>query len=203
MDLSAIREMLLTNVYQGNSKCKYEIFVDCEPENLNILAKGCDARFYIPLNSKDDYQNFNKRDELKADDRVITFYVLSKENVHYFGKHIRFSEEQLLDRKNIFRVIRTNNCLNTTYLGKVLLFSKDKISFGSPSVKQCCDNGLEEELRAAFSDLTCDWFKIREYSLCQDCVFQFLCPPPSAAEDYMRKRAGLDCLIVSNNPLIQ
>lgn len=203
MDFSTIREIHHANVFLGRSKCKYEILVDCGPEDFNALADGYDARYYVPLNTKDDYHYFKSKDELKANGRVIPFYVLSKENVHYFGKHIGFSEKQLLDRMNLFRVIRTNNCLNTTYMGKVLLFAKDKISFGAPSVKQCCGNSLEEELRVAFSDLSCDWFKIREYSLCKDCVFQYLCPPPSAVEDYLRRTAGLDCLMENKNLLIQ
>lgn len=85
--------------------------------------------------------------------------------------------------------IRTNMTLNFNLFGTLWIYSDNKV-YSCPNDNELGDikqNTLKEILYKEFT-VSKSWFKIRqEYTFCQDCIFNGLCPPITNFELCLKK----------------
>ena len=108
----------------------------------------------------------------------------------YTGKNIAFFEENIyLSAEDIFasviphRIIFCNQKLNSNYFGKlhVLPNGEVKANMNTQTLGDIYNNSVLEIIAKELTGNTA-WRVIRKESPCIDCLYQYLCPPPSNYE---------------------
>jgi pseudo-rSAM protein len=113
----------------------------------------------------------------------------------YIGSNNAFFEENVyLSKEDIFafaiphRIIFCNQKLNSNHFGKLYILPDGKIkaNINASALGDIYQNSLLEIIAAEFNRNTA-WRKIRDYEPCNQCLYQYLCPPPSNYEEAIGK----------------
>lgn len=140
---------------------------------------------------------YNYQRLVKLGKRIRPFVVKNEHNLNLTKELLTFTKGELLNIKNKFQVIKTNNLINTNFWGHIYVFPDGTVSFSLLEDRaQSVDiERLQEEFKKLFFRGNFSWTQLREYDKCQKCAFQYLCPSPSNLETVLRKEIGLECLL--------
>lgn len=184
----------------SDSNFEFDIIVDKNIEELkDWQVYNKKHHFLYPIDNSKQLLSYNSYIEKSPNYDITPYLVLNPVNMESLHKYILFSADDLLNQKHKYRIIRTNNCLNSTYWGRIIIFGGEYVSYGSNKVEKLNNYSLEEHIKESFSNLSSDWFAIRNYDSCKRCIFQYLCPSPSPIEDYLRKYTKFKCLLFDKN----
>ena len=113
----------------------------------------------------------------------------------YTGKNSAFFEENVyLSKEDIFasviphRIIFCNQKLNSNFFGKLNILSNGEIkaNMNTQTLGNINTNSLLEIIAKELMTNTA-WRVIRKEAPCKDCLYQYLCPPPSNYETAIGK----------------
>ena len=166
---------------------------------INIeVENGTEKDYRIALSKlKDKFQKINWRifiseeQEYRQQEEIIKLLeqetyefipVFTGKNIAFFKENVYLTNNDLKDieisRKDIFM----NQVLNSNYFGKLTIMSNGKVYAGTQMPAIGTINDSVQEL--VYKELTQgkSWLRIRDMEPCCDCVYQWLCPPPSDYE---------------------
>lgn len=183
-------------VYQKNE------FVDSQEICLLIPAGFDTARLLDVYESlRDSKVSFCFVVEQEGDIRVIEEFVrdydilryqlypfYTGENKSFFEKNVYMTENELMHTQLSLREIFRNQKLNANNFGSLYVLPDGSIKSNIGGFV------LGYVGHDSFSDVICKelaghaaWRKIRDAMPCSQCIFQYICPPPSGYEQVMKR----------------
>lgn len=168
-----------------------------EDEVLLLMQLLKDFKKYelvFPVCSMDEYEQINTFVETNNIDwfSIKPFY--NGDNIDFFEKNVFLNEEDILGETLPWHQIFAHQKMNTLYFGNIAILPGGDV-FAHPLQEKignvCQENFpylLERELISGKT-----WRKIRNEEPCTDCLYQYLCPSPSAYEQVIGK-ANLCCV---------
>lgn len=130
--------------------------------------------------------------------RYIIRPYYNRQNYPFFSDYVFMTKEDLFSSPITFRKIFCNQKLNSNNFGKLYILPSGEVKANVNAVKigNVCTNSL---LQIVYEELIRNtaWRNIRQNSPCSECLYQYLCPPPSNYEQSIGK-PNL-CHIVSTN----
>ena len=134
---------------------------------------------------------------VKQGKRVRPFIIKNSQNLDLIKETITFTKEELLNIKNKFQVIKSNNLINTNFWGHIYVLPDGSVSYSLMEDKiQFTDmKHLQEDFKKKFFQGNFSWTQLRGYPQCLKCVFRYLCPSPSYLENILRNNGVLTCLL--------
>lgn len=107
----------------------------------------------------------------------------NKQNYLFFSDYVFMTREDLFSSPIIFRKIFCNQKLNSNNFGKLYILPNGEVKANLNAVKigSVYTNSL---LQIIYEELVKNtaWRNIRENAPCSECLYQYLCPPPSNYE---------------------
>lgn len=183
-------------VYQKNE------FVDSQEICLLIPAGFDTARLLDVYESlRDSKVSFCFVVEQEGDIRVIEEFVrdydilrcqlypfYTGENKSFFEKNVYMTENELMHTQLSLREIFRNQKLNANNFGSLYVLPDGSIKSNIGGIV------LGYVGHDSFSDVICKelaghaaWRKIRDAMPCSQCIFQYICPPPSGYDQVMKR----------------
>jgi len=149
-------------------------------------------------NEKNTYHFFieNQMQYAQTEDIIsqtgITKYqikpIFTGENLAFFEDNVFLKQEDIFDSVVEQRTIFSNQKLNSNFFGKLFVLPNGnvKANINSDILGNIFENSVIELIT---KELTANsaWYKTRNEKPCSDCLYQFLCPPPSNYETVIGK----------------
>lgn len=134
---------------------------------------------------------------VKQGKRIRPFIIKNSQNLDLIKETMTFTKEELLNIKNKFQVIKSNNLINTNFWGHIYVLPDGSVSYSLMEDKiQFTDmEHLQEDFKKKFFQGNFSWTQLRGYPQCLKCVFRYLCPSPSYLENILRNNGVLTCLL--------
>ena len=146
-------------------------------------------------------ENLQTVDYFVRKNNVINYQIhpyYTGSNRVFFEENVYMSEEDLINAKLSMREIFRNQKLNANNFGALYIMPDGSITvrMDGPTLGHV---GCDELIDVIYKELTTNtaWRKIREGEPCSQCVFQYLCPPPSNYESVIEKNNL--CYVHNNN----
>ena len=173
------------------SNLKQEIIVHF-PTDINAIKK------YIGKKDNQTFHFFIENEKQYADAvsiieatgikgyRIAPVY--TGNNSLFFKENIYLSKEDIFASTIPHRIIFCNQKLNSNHFGKLYILSDGEIkaNINTSTLGNIYENSLLEII-ATELDTNTAWRVIREEAPCNDCLYQYLCPPPSNYETVIGK----------------
>lgn len=184
------------DIYTFLKNPQFELRILIEfPIDLNAFVRTLN----VLLNSSISYEILfviTSIEELNMAEEIILKYNLNKtnfkslytgENHDFFKKYVYLNEEDIMSLPMSKKDIFINQNLNVFYFGKIKIFFDGKIysSFSSNSsgdIKSSLNQILIDEMSNSRP-----WLKVRNTEPCNQCIYQWLCPPPNPYEEAIGK----------------
>lgn len=148
------------------------------------------VKYILLIKNEADWQE-TETEELPK--HVTLFPIYTGNNLSFFEKNIFMTESDLqeteLNKREIFR----NQTLNSNFFGKLIVMPDRKVyaDINNPPLGSISDSVYECIFKAMTGKGA--WMKTRNHTPCNDCVYQWICPPPSNYESVL-ERTNLCCL---------
>ena len=164
-----------------------------EPDDFYLGMESCHYHFLI--RSKYEYGKYCEEIKRYGLDNY-SFVPIFDNNLDFFEKNIFLSEEDILSSALSKRNIFIHQSINPNYFGSLTIFPDGQIYSNvnsSPigSLHQRVEDLIDAEMRQ-----NCGWRVLRTDKPCSECLYQWLCPPPSNYE-FVVEKSNL-CLLHSN-----
>ena len=114
--------------------------------------------------------------------------IYTKENIQFFEDHVYLGKEDIFAVPIPHRIIFCNQKLNSNHFGKLYILPDGsvKANMNTETLVHIDENSMLEMITKEM-DYNTAWRVIRKESPCIDCLFQYLCPPPSNYETAIGK----------------
>ncbi len=133
----------------------------------------------------------SEEDCLKAEEIIDTFNlsrfdiqpVYNGRNDKFFSENIYLNKEDIFSSPLSLKEIFRNKILNHSYFGKIWIHHDGMVYTNSllTPIGNIKENTIKDLLLKEFGGKQ-SWFAIRDKKPCCNCLYQFLCPPPSNYE---------------------
>ena len=170
---------------------KQEIIVHF-PNDINIL-KECISKnnkhiFHFFIEDEGQYNNAISIVEATGIKEYKIIPIYTGENNLFFIEKIYLSKEDIFASPIPQRIIFCNQKLNSNHFGKLYILSDGEIkaNMNSSTLGNIYENSLLEVIATELNTNTA-WRTIRKGTPCSDCLYQYLCPPPSNYETIIGK----------------
>ncbi|MFA5426255.1 MAG: hypothetical protein WC255_06520 [Bacteroidales bacterium] len=189
------KNLALFQSIAGQDQFKIELIVDLEKENIDI-SLFISSAISIWTFLVDSPRGFSKFEYLMSLEAFMPHsgnlsLIANDTNFSFVEQIIFITKNDILSSTNFYSTIALNKSINSNFWGKAYVFPNGNISL-SPYT-QGFHNILEDSLDVVVDDyLKSDnflWFQIRDNDICNNCIFQYLCPPPSVYEKLLNKNA--------------
>lgn len=146
----------------------------------NLLCRGFDEVTFL-LDSEDAMRKADVLEQYFLP-HPCSFVPVWNNNLDFLTEHIFFSKEELLNTPQTKRQIHLHQLVNLNYWGQMVVMP-DGAVFSDVNAEPLgyLSEGLPE-LALKELILNKSWRRVREYGICSNCVFQWLCPSPSVLE---------------------
>ena len=162
---------------------KESIFASC----IKQLNKE-KASYHFFITCEDDYnQTTDLLDTYKISDYKL-FPIFTGKNSCFFEEQIYMTKQDLFSSPLSFRKIFAHQKLNANFFGSLTILPNGQVyaNINSPALGNIKTDNLLDLINKEISDNTA-WRKIRNEEPCNDCLYQYLCPPPSNYETIIGK----------------
>lgn len=180
------------NEYLINSSIikNFDIHIICLSDNdsiekINRLShKMPKAKFVFLISSEKEYHNLER---IKNVNNCAVFPIYTGKNLHFFDKHVFLTQDDLQKIKIEKRHIFMNQSLNATFWGKLEILPNGTIwtNHNFPSIGHVRDS-ISLIISNLFENNSA-WFYIRDQYPCKQCIYQWICMPPSNYELIINK----------------
>ena len=199
-------KLLLTflnqNLSHKNVLCSYQKIINLQPDFENNFSYKISVQFPIDIQKWNNamklllgqslpyqyvFDVFSKENCIQAEQLVekhkIENYqlrpVFTGKNMLFFEENVFYNEEDILSSLITIKDIFTNQAMNIYDFGKINILPNGDVyanlkypSLGNIYIDSIYDI-LQKEIEEGKS-----WFNIRNHAPCNNCVYQWLCPPP-------------------------
>lgn len=152
--------------------------------------------FMLAITDKKDMEYYESLKEKGY--KVEVDPVLTKNNSSFILSLFDWSLDDLKGLKDKYRRIKQNNLINSNIWGRIFVNPKGKIAYSPLEICNgaCMGGNFFEFFHKTLIKGDFAWTKIRNYSQCRTCCFQYLCPSPSPIEDYLRENQLWECHLI-------
>lgn len=184
------KEVLTSNLDEITLICPVYLFKKrpFNPKGLFNSKYAKKTRYVFIIQDESDYKIYEEiiqQSEYITNQRCLPFY---NGRNRYFFENAVFNDKD--DIKSIImtkREVYVNQKINNRDFGRITILPDGNIfaNINFPSIGYITDkihDILYNELKTGVS-----WLRIRDKKPCNDCVYQFLCPPPSNYEAVIGK----------------
>ena len=114
--------------------------------------------------------------------RIIPFY--DRTNLDFFKDNVFLNKNDILCKKTSISEIHRNQVLNSYYFGDITIFPNSKVLiYGEEnSIGNLNENTINNLVSMCLKNENSLWFKTRNKTICDNCLFVDLCPPISNYE---------------------
>lgn len=122
----------------------------------------------------------------------ITKYIFTLnyngENLSFFQKYVYLSKKDILSQPHSKQDIFTNTTLNKMSFGKLSIFPNGQLysDIHDKSLGNLKQSTIEELIYKEMTQRNI-WLNTRNQKPCKNCIFQYLCPPPSQYERMLKR----------------
>ena len=173
------------------SNDKFKVIVDYDSIKndanwLSLLKLNSLKNLIIAVRNVEEFDffvNAFKEDDFKI--QIRPFF--TGENLSFFQKNVFLMKEDILCGVKNMQNIHQNMILNSNFFGKIVV-SSDGYVFSNVNDKEPIGHITESIAKIVHSALfskKSSWRKLRNFEMCRDCLYQYLCPPISNYEYVM------------------
>jgi pseudo-rSAM protein len=139
--------------------------------------------YVFEVSSDEDYQNAEQLIEEFQLENYQFKPVYTGENLLFFEENVYLTKEEILGTTISIKDIFMRQAINIYDFGKInILANGDAFAnMNHPSLGNIYTHSINEIVHKEV-DEGMSWFRIRNQAPCNDCVYQWLCPPPSSYE---------------------
>ena len=156
--------------------------------NCILLSKGKEVKFHIIIEDTEQYEDINAvLTEFGIKDyKVHPFY--NGHNIKFFEENVYLSQEDIVTSVISMREIFRNQKLNANNFGSLYIFPNGEIkaNINEATIGVLGENEILDVINNELSKNTA-WRRVRSSEPCKDCVYQYLCPPPSNYEKVINR----------------
>lgn len=152
-------------------------------EQMFNIISGKDFELIFHISSEEQMLSTNSFCEMLQIENYTLLPVYSNSSPIFFRDFIFMDEESIVSSPVSKQTIFANMTLNTTDFGKLTVLSNGDIQ-ANPNFPKL-GNVKTDTIRATILKELAQgksWFRIRNQKPCSDCIYQWLCPPPSNYE---------------------
>lgn len=112
----------------------------------------------------------------------------NEKNLSFFEKHVYSFEKDILKYPIGKWDIFANSVLNKINFGQLFILPNNKVysNINERSLGSLSQNSIQELIYKEMTQRN-NWMKIRNKKPCSNCIYQYLCPPPSKYESMIGK----------------
>lgn len=156
--------------------------------NCILLSKGKEVKFHVIIEDTEQYEDINAvLTEFGIKDyKVHPFY--NGHNIKFFEENVYLSQEDIVTSVISMREIFRNQKLNANNFGSLYIFPNGEIkaNINEETIGVLGENEILDVINNELSKNTA-WRRVRSSEPCKDCVYQYLCPPPSNYEKVINR----------------
>jgi pseudo-rSAM protein len=147
------------------------------------LFKDKQVQYHFYITNEKDYENTEMLIEKFKISNYSIHPVYIQTNYNFFEENVYLTKEDILENIISFRNIFCNQKLNSNYFGKLYILPDGSIkaTMNSLVLGNIKNNSLLEIIYNELDNNTA-WRKTRDMKPCNQCLYQYLCPPPSNYE---------------------
>jgi pseudo-rSAM protein len=171
---------------------KLEIFVNPPYQThkiesiIHLFKKHeIDCLFRFRITSENDYEMFNSSFAAElAENTFTTEPLFTGENFEFFEKYVFLNESDIFEEPLSLRKIFANRILNSNFFGHLYLDCAGDVT-SNPNNKHSLGNIANNTFYQLIANELIhnySWKRTRTKPPCNNCLYQYLCPPPSNYE---------------------
>lgn len=163
-------------------------------KEVDSLVKGKDVKYHLIIENEEQYEELESAmTDLGIDDFEIHPYYNGM-NLSFFEENVYLSEEDIIANPISMREIFRNQKLNANSFGSLYILPDGSIKANlNEQVIGHLDKDRIIDVISSEMKLNTAWRQVRSSEPCKNCVYQYLCPPPSNYEKALN-RQNLCCV---------
>jgi pseudo-rSAM protein len=170
-----------------------EIFVTFPLENdfihnFDFLSKQKNTKIIFEITSEEDYQQAATLISEYAIENYDYKPFYNGRNQVFFEKNVYLTKDDIFNDIVAQRTIFCNQVLNSNFFGKLNIFSNGDV-FANINMEKLGNINEHTLLQLISREMETNtiWRKIRDKEPCNNCLYQYLCPPLSNYEITLKK----------------
>lgn len=142
------------------------------------------ACFHFLIENKNQWQIAMSLITVHSIERYQFSVYFNHSNLDFFKKHVYISEKEILKQEIKKQDLFINMTLNKINFGKLFIFTNGSVysAIGDKSLGNLKQKTIKELVFKEMAQRK-NWLKTRNKKPCKDCIYQYLCPPPSKYEE--------------------
>ena len=180
-DILVYKDQLKKNYW--SDKTSFRVLMDKKDNTEHVLAffKNIETPFSV------DFLIFSEQDYLDVEQISTTVKgnfvpVYNSENIDFFESNVFIRQEEILTSILSKRQIFMRQAINIFHFGKLTILSNGNVYADvNQTPLGIIDDTVYSIVYKEFTEGK-SWFRVRDFSPCKDCIYQWLCPSPSNYE---------------------
>ncbi|GHT10485.1 hypothetical protein FACS189426_10760 [Bacteroidia bacterium] len=178
----------LQPTYENNFSYRISVHFPIDMQQWNIsrqvlLNQTLPVEYVFDVSSDEDSQQVEQLVEQYQIEKYRLNPIYTGDNIRFFEENVFLTKEDILSTSMTIKDFFTRQAMNIYDFGKINIMPNGDAyaNLNHPALGNIFTDGIYEivhkEVEAGKS-----WFRIRNQAPCNDCVYQWLCPPPSNYE---------------------
>ena len=148
-----------------------------------LLNQTLPVEYIFDVSSDEDIQQVEQLVEQFRIEKYQLNPVYTGENIRFFEENVFLNREDILSTSMTIKDFFTRQAINIYDFGKINIIPNGDVyaNLNHPALGNICTDNIYEIIHKEKEE-GISWFRIRNQAPCNDCVYQWLCPPPSNYE---------------------
>lgn len=178
----------LQPIFENNFSYQISVSFPIDMERWNhameiLLNQTLPVEFVFEVSSEDDVQH---SEQLIEQYRIDTYKLkpnYTGNNIHFFEEEVFLSKEDILSTPMTIKDFFTRQAMNIYDFGKINIMSNGDAyaNLNHPLLGNIYTDNIHGILHKEVEEGK-SWLRVRNQAPCTDCIYQWICPPPSNYE---------------------
>lgn len=148
-----------------------------------LLSQTLPVDYVFNISSEEECQQAEKIIEECQIERYRLNPIYTGDNMHFFEDNVFLTKEEILSTSMTIKDFFARKAINIYDFGKIIILPNGDAyaNLNHPILGNIYRNSIYEIVHKEV-DAGKSWFRIRNLAPCTDCIYQWLCPPPSDYE---------------------
>ena len=148
-----------------------------------LLNQTLPVEYIFDVSSDEDIQQVEQLVEQFRIEKYQLNPVYTGENIRFFEENVFLNREDILSTSMTIKDFFARQAMNIYDFGKINIIPNGDVyaNLNHPALGNICTDSIYEIIHKEEEE-GISWFRIRNQAPCNDCVYQWLCPPPSNYE---------------------
>lgn len=158
-------------------------------KEVHSITREKNVKYHLIVENNEQYGELEAAmTELGIDDFEVHPYY-NGHNIQFFEENVYLSEEDILDTPISMREIFRNQKLNANSFGSLYILPNGdiKANLNKETIGNLRKDSIIDVINYEMTHNTA-WRQVRSSEPCKNCVYQYLCPPPSNYERVINRQ---------------